>query len=103
MNRTVAWAAFAVVAWVCGGASPQRQTDFSQVEEKVTDLGHRTYWIEGAGGNTTVAVGDDAVIMVDAQFAPTHDKLKAAIDNLSGNKPIKYLVNTHYHGDHTGG
>ena len=103
MNRNVALAAFAAVSLLSGTALAQQQTDFSKVEEKVTELGHRTYWIEGAGGNTTVAVGDDAVIMVDGQFAPLHDKLKAAIDKVSGNKPIKYLVNTHYHGDHTGG
>jgi glyoxylase-like metal-dependent hydrolase (beta-lactamase superfamily II) len=102
MNHTATCAAFAAVALLSVAASAQ-QTDFSKVEEKVTELGHRTYWIEGAGGNTTVAVGEDAVIMIDGQFAPLHDKLKAAIDRVSGAKPIKYLVNTHYHGDHSGG
>jgi len=100
MNRYAA-AALAAVVFAAPGAWAQT-TDFSKVEEKVTDLGHNTYWIEGAGGNTTVAVGTDAVIMVDGQFAPVHDKLKAAIAKLS-DKPIKYLINTHYHGDHTGG
>ena len=102
MDRTVALCVFTAAAMLSGAASAQ-QTDFSKVEEKVTELGHRTYWIEGAGGNTTLAVGDDGVILVDGQFAPLHDKLKAAIDKVSGGKPIKYLVNTHYHGDHTGG
>jgi glyoxylase-like metal-dependent hydrolase (beta-lactamase superfamily II) len=100
MNRYAA-AAFAAAVVVASGAWAQG-TDFSKVEEKVTDLGHNTYWIEGAGGNTTVAVGTDGIIMVDGQFAPLHDKLKAAIAKLS-DKPIKYLINTHYHGDHTGG
>jgi cyclase len=58
--------------------------------------------LEGQGGNITVALADDGVIMVDGQFAPLHDKIKAAIETLS-KQPIKYLVNTHYHGDHTGG
>jgi glyoxylase-like metal-dependent hydrolase (beta-lactamase superfamily II) len=58
--------------------------------------------LEGQGGNVTVAVGDDGIIMVDGQFAPMHDKLKAAIAAVSP-QPIKYLVNTHHHGDHTGG
>ena len=100
MNRYAA-AAFAAVAFAASGAWAQR-TDFSKVDEKVADLGHNTYWIEGAGGNTTVAVGTDGIIMVDGQFAPLHDKLKEAIAKLS-DKPIKYLINTHYHGDHTGG
>ena len=78
------------------------QTDFSKVEMKTSDLGHRTYMIEGSGGNITAAVGDDGVIMVDGQFAPLHDKIKVAVAALS-KEPIRYLVNTHYHGDHTGG
>lgn len=76
--------------------------DFSKAEVRTVDLGHRTYMLEGAGGNVTVAVGDDGIIMVDGQFAPMHDKLKAAIAAVS-NQPIKFLVNTHHHGDHTGG
>ena len=78
------------------------QTDYSKVEMKTTDLGHRTYMIEGMGGNITAAVGDDGVILVDGQFAPLHDKIKAAVAAVS-KEPIRYLVNTHYHGDHTGG
>ncbi|HEY5379209.1 MAG TPA: MBL fold metallo-hydrolase [Pseudolabrys sp.] len=76
--------------------------DFSKVSVTATDLGHRTYMLEGAGGNVTVAVGDDGVIMIDGQFAPMHDKLKAAIAAVTPNK-VTYLVNTHHHGDHTGG
>jgi glyoxylase-like metal-dependent hydrolase (beta-lactamase superfamily II) len=78
------------------------QTDYSKVEMKTTDLGRRTYMIEGAGGNITAAVGDNGVIMVDSQFAPLHDKIKAAVSAVS-KEPIRYLVNTHFHGDHTGG
>jgi glyoxylase-like metal-dependent hydrolase (beta-lactamase superfamily II) len=78
------------------------QTDYSKVEMKTADLGHRTYMIEGMGGNITAAVGDDGVIMVDGQFAPLHDKIKAAVAAISKG-PIRYLVNTHFHGDHTGG
>jgi glyoxylase-like metal-dependent hydrolase (beta-lactamase superfamily II) len=79
-----------------------QQQDFSKVEVKTTDLGNKTYLLEGAGGNVTVAVGTDGIIMVDSQFAPMHDKLKAAIEKISP-LPVKYLINTHYHGDHTGG
>jgi cyclase len=76
--------------------------DFSKVEIKTTDLGDNVYMLEGQGGNITVAVAKDGIIMVDGQFAPLHDKIKAAIAAIS-NLPIKYLINTHYHGDHTGG
>ena len=54
--------------------------DFSKVEIKTTDLGNKTYMLEGQGGNITVAVGSDGIIMVDSQFSPLHDKIKAAID-----------------------
>jgi cyclase len=58
--------------------------------------------LEGQGGNITVAVAKDGIIMVDGEYAPLHDKIKAAIATVS-NQPIKYLINTHFHGDHTGG
>lgn len=81
--------------------------DFSKVEFKTTDLGNGVYMLEGQnpgsfGGNITVAVGNDGIIMVDGQLAPLHDKIKAAVAAIS-KLPIKYLVNTQYHGDHTGG
>jgi cyclase len=76
--------------------------DFSKVEIKTSDLGDNCYMLEGQGGNITVAVATDGIIMVDGQFAPLHDKIKAAVAVIS-NLPIKYLINTHYHGDHTGG
>lgn len=81
---------------------PPAPPNFDAVQIKATDLGHRTWMLEGQGGNITVAVGDDGVIMVDSQFAPLHDKIKAAVAGLS-DKPIRYVVNTHLHGDHTGG
>jgi glyoxylase-like metal-dependent hydrolase (beta-lactamase superfamily II) len=58
--------------------------------------------LEGEGGNITVAVANDGVIMVDSQFAPLHDKIKAAITAIT-NLPIRYLLITHFHRDHTGG
>src|SRR5215204_3382994 len=82
--------------------APPPPVDFSKVEIKTTDLGDNMYMLEGQGGNITVAVAKTGIIMVDGQFAPLHDKIKAAIATLS-TLPIKYLINTHYHGDHTGG
>src|SRR5437660_862290 len=83
-------------------ASPPHPVDFSKVEIKTTDLGDNCYMLQGEGGNITVAVGKDGIIMVDGQYAPLHDKIKAAIQAIS-KQPIKYLINTHYHDDHTGG
>jgi cyclase len=83
-------------------AAPPTPPDFSKVEIKTTDLGDNCYMLEGQGGNITVAVATDGIIMVDGQFAPLHEKIKAAIATIS-NLPIKYLINTHYHGDHTDG
>lgn len=77
--------------------------NYDAVQIKATDLGHRTWMLEGQGGNITVIAGDDAVIMVDTEFAPLHDKIKAAVSQATGGKPIRYVVNTHLHGDHTGG
>src|SRR5438105_7636625 len=114
MIRT-AIAVAATTMWLAGHALAQQQqppaapppVDFSKVEIKTTDLGDNVYMLEGQmlgsiGGNITVAVAKTGIIMVDGQFAPLHDKIKAAIAAIS-NLPIKYLINTHYHGDHTGG
>jgi len=102
MYKSASAALAAAVLMLGGTALAQQNIDFSKVEVKTTDLGNKTYMLEGAGGNVTFAVGNDAIIMVDSQFAPMHDKLKAAIEKVSP-LPIKFLINTHYHGDHTGG
>jgi len=76
--------------------------DFSKVEIRTTDLGDGVWMLEGQGGNMTVAAGKTGVILVDSEFAPLHDKIRAAIATVS-QQPVKYLVDTHFHGDHTGG
>jgi glyoxylase-like metal-dependent hydrolase (beta-lactamase superfamily II) len=81
---------------------PPPLIDWDKVQIKTADLGHNTYRLEGQGGNITIAVGTDGIIMVDSQFAPLSDKIKAAIRAISP-LPVKYLINTHFHGDHTGG
>jgi len=95
-------AALASTAVLFTATANAQQPDFSKVEIKATDLGNKTYMLEGQGGNITVAVGTDGIIMVDTQFAPLSDKIKAAVKAISP-LPIKYIVNTHFHGDHTGG
>jgi len=82
--------------------SPPPLVDFAKVEIKTTALGDNCYMLQGEGGNITVAVAKDGIIMVDSQYAPLHDKIKAAIEAIS-KQPIKYLIDTSFHGDHTGG
>jgi cyclase len=76
--------------------------DFSKVDIKSTDLGDGVYMLEGMGGNMTLATAKNGAILIDSQFAPLHDKIKEAIAKLTP-QPVKYVVNTHFHGDHTGG
>jgi len=101
LGYTVAFAT--AVSLFAASVYAQGQPDFSKVEIKTTPLGNNVYMLEGQGGNMTVAVGNDGVIQVDGEFAPLHDKIKAAVEKVSGGKPVKYLINTHFHGDHTGG
>ena len=92
----------ATASMIAVGAYAQGQ-DFSKVVIKSTPLGNNTFMLEGQGGNVIAACGGDGVIQVDGEFAPLHDKIKAEVDKNCGGKPIKYLINTHFHGDHTGG
>src|ERR1700730_981920 len=80
----------------------QAQPDFSKVEIKTTKVGSNFYTLEGQGGTIGILAGPDGILMVDDEFAPLSDKILAAIKQIS-NAPIRFLVNTHVHGDHTGG
>ena len=111
MIRTRLTVAATALLLAGGGAHAQQQAasqpDFAKAEIKATDLGDNVYMLEGQyagdiGGNITVAVAKTGIIMVDSQFAPLHDKIKAAIANISS-LPIKYLINTQYSGEHSGG
>jgi len=92
-------AAVSVIAVAAYGA----EANFAQVQIKSTPLGNNAFMLEGQGGNVVAVCGGDGVIQVDGEFAPLHDKIKAEVDKQCGAKPIKYLINTHFHGDHTGG
>src|SRR3954471_17759931 len=80
----------------------QAQQDFSQVQIKTTKIANNFYTLDGQGGTIGVLTGPDGVFMVDAQFAPLSEKIMAAIKQISDGR-IRFLVNTHVHGDHTGG
>jgi cyclase len=83
-------------------ASAQQQQDFSAVQIKATKLADNLYTLEGQGGTIGALVGPDGVFLVDSQFAPLTDKIVAAVKQIT-DRPIRFLVNTHQHGDHTGG
>jgi cyclase len=94
----------AVVLLVVGVAYTQQQPDFSKVQIKVTKVSGNIYMLEGEGGNIAASVGEDGIVIVDDQFAPLADKIQAALKNLGiTDKPVRFVINTHYHGDHTGG
>ncbi len=76
--------------------------DMSQVQIKTTKISNNFYTLEGQGGMIGVLAGPDGVLMVDTQFAPLTDKIVAAIRQIS-TQPIRFVINTHVHGDHTGG
>ncbi len=76
--------------------------DFDAVEIKTTKLSDSIYMLEGSGGNIGVCIGEDGTFIVDDQFAPLTKKITVAIGNLPP-KPVQFVVNTHWHFDHTDG
>ena len=78
------------------------QDRFANVQIEVIPVSDHLYMLKGAGGNIAISTGDDGVFMVDDQFAPLSEKIQKAIATLT-DKPVKFLVNTHFHGDHSGG
>ncbi len=87
---------------VLTAADLQAQTNFDTVQVRPQKLTDQLYVLFGAGGNIAVSIGDDGAFIVDDQFAPLSAKIKAEVAKLT-NKPIRYVANTHWHGDHTGG
>ena len=76
--------------------------DFSKVQMKVSKVAGNVYILMGAGGNIGASVGDDGIVIVDDQYAPLADKIQAALKGIT-DKPVRFIINTHYHPDHTGG
>lgn len=82
--------------------SAYAQTDWSRVQMKATQVSGNVYMLEGAGGSIGVSVGDDGILIVDDQYAPIADKIRAALKGIA-DKKLRFILNTHWHGDHTGG
>jgi len=93
-----------LMAAALGNALCAQEQDFSKVQIKVTKVSGNIYMLEGAGGNIAASVGEDGIVIVDDQYAPLADKIQAALKDLKiTDKPVRFVINTHYHGDHTGG
>ena len=93
---------FTLAFFLCATTAVAQQQDFSKVEVKATKVAGTVYMITGSGGNIGVSVGDDGIVIVDDEFAPLAPKIIEALNGIT-DKPIKFILNTHYHGDHTGG
>jgi cyclase len=91
-------------ALLAAPAARTQDQDFSKVQMKVTKVSGNIYMLEGAGGNIAASIGEDGIVIVDDEFAPLAEKIAAALKNLNiTDKPVRFVINTHYHGDHTGG
>lgn len=98
MKRALSYALAAALVL----SSAQAQRDFSSVEVTSEEIRPGLHVLYGAGGNLGLHFGDEAVFLVDDQFAPLTDKIAAKVDALAG-REVDFVLNTHYHGDHTGG
>jgi cyclase len=100
MRKTIVMiSAFLILA--ISHAAAQQQ-DFSKVQIKVQKVGGTVYMLEGLGGNIGASVGEDGIVVVDDEYLPLADKIEAALKGIT-DKPIRFVINTHWHGDHTGG
>ncbi len=100
MNKPLFLAAIMLAA----SFAAAQDRDFSKVEIKVTKVAGSIYMLQGAGGNIGASVGEDGIVIVDDQFAPLAEKIAAALKGIGAtDKPVRFVINTHYHGDHTGG
>src|SRR5215469_4976543 len=98
---------FAASVSMCAQLPPQPNLDFSKVQVKVEKLADNVYVLQSSGvqagmGNIGVFAGSDGIVLVDSQLVELGPKIEAALKTIS-DKPVKYVMNTHWHGDHTGG
>jgi glyoxylase-like metal-dependent hydrolase (beta-lactamase superfamily II) len=106
MHRSLRFLVFALLvsALAHAAAAQEKEPDWSKVQIKVTKVSGNIYMLEGQGGNIAASVGEDGIAIVDDEFAPLAEKIQAALKNLGiTDKPVRFVINTHYHGDHSGG
>lgn len=92
---------FALVLLACAGAVSAQQ-DFSDVEVAATPIRNGLYLLTGRGGNIVASAGEDGTFLVDDQYAPLTARIQAALDEVT-DQPVRFVINTHWHGDHVGG
>lgn len=102
MKRGILRRGIGLGALVIGMSLAAQAQDYDKVEIKTQPLRGGLYALFGAGGNIGLSVGEDGIVLIDDQYAPLTGKIRAAIAEIS-DKPIQYVINTHFHGDHTGG
>src|SRR3954463_12229620 len=100
MKRSTCVRLLAGLALVAVPAMAQ-QRDFSKVEIKVVPAAGGIYMLQGAGGNIGVSAGSDGILIVDDQYAPLAEKIRSALKGINPGQ-LKFVLNTHFHGDHTG-
>jgi cyclase len=90
----------AVLLFACSQAASQDE-DFSKVQMKVTKVAGTVYMLEGKGGNIGASIGEDGIVVIDDQYAPLAERIQAALKSIT-DKPVRFIINTHFHEDHTG-
>src|SRR6185503_603806 len=93
---------FIIILFFLGYCFRLHAQNFDSVEIKTTKLTESIYMLEGSGGNIGVLVGNDGIIIIDDQYAPLTEKIRTALSKIS-DKPVKFVINTHFHGDHSDG
>ena len=102
MKRLTLGVAVVLLASASAAGAQQQQPDWAKVEIKTEKLADGLYVLFGQGGNIGLSIGEDGAFIIDDQFAPLTEKIMAAIRALT-DKPVRFVLNTHWHGDHTGG
>ena len=90
----------ALLLFACALAASQEE-DFSKVQMKVTKVAGNVYMLEGEGGNIGASIGEDGIVVIDDQYAPLAERIQAALKSIT-DKPVRFIINTHFHEDHTG-
>jgi cyclase len=83
--------------------SSRAQTEFDQIQVRAERVAGNVHVLYGGGGNIGVSAGRDGILLVDDQYAPLAPKIRAALRTIAGDRPVRFVLNTHWHGDHTGG
>ncbi len=102
LGRWLGWTMIGLPLVLCWAVAVSAHSDFSRLEIRTTSLGSGLAMLEGPGGNLGVSTGPDGVFLIDDPFAPLTEKIRAAIAKLSP-ESIRFVLNTHWHGDHAGG